>query len=1480
MRTPLRSLLVLTTGLITFIAPTSSHADKVTEGALIMTQDHVTVCANATRDGSSISISNGNKAKVDEALTLEITPNVGYYFDDYTCAAKTFPLTVTRDMLTVVEQNETSNYDPKSGTWTELSTDDSYLNGLRTSGWKVALPHGETAMKITTSVTATGMLSFEYATNIGRSEYGGYVINLLVNGTLVKQYTDYQNLQTTNYNLVCEEEGVSVTKGQTVTWVFNNVNPDGVNRDDVYGYIGNIKVTEEEFDLRDYISSLYTVQRGYPLQMNVDTATVSVTTTRNGETLTLSELSTVFLGETLHVSYTPADGYRYEDATTDTRTFDVELTDDYLNTDAYTFDFNTADQFEQDLGTWTFNETLPNYTLYNYWLKGKTNCWTVEIPCSSAVYESTKRIKTTIPFDGTLSYEYSYDDFAYGVGTCNYFRMTFYSSEEGFNKSAGTTYSDFYGVSNPSPRTVTNTTDVRRAATVYWEYFYAGAACSYSLMGYLGNVRLTSDGSIDLRRSYPTTYNTFLPISANVEGTIISMSTTRDGEDVMLQSGDLTRPGERIFYSIIGISDYVDDDHDLLVGLYHNLFVEPSMRDTTGTVALKAGSDLTAVSGTWTTLSYEDYYQNDTYHEGMSAPLAAGDFTTKSVQATVPADGQLTYAVAVNNEGKFAAYGSFDVSVFVNGVQQRTYREFKDAAPSSKETYSYVEPGVEVKKGDVVRWDFTRLTDGNDADDVELACYVGNVLLSTKQTCYNVNSKFPTLHKNNTLIVPTDTTGRCTSTVTVVRDGETKQLTDGSTFRRYEQLTLTLTLGDAYCWDDNQGDQKPKTFTYDATQDYVPSAIRDTINAYYARVYCHHAFDNGICTRCGYYGKPNTSGGVFYLGNAGDLLYFSDYVNGKIDGTKHPSTDAYIVDDIDLTGIDYTPIGDAESDAYFSGSFLYAPYNTLEYTITLDLKGGEYTGLISVAKGATINNLTIAGSVTGTNYVGAFVGKSLGVTINNCTNKATVKDTKRGLDCAGGFVGLHEDGTLTISHSENYGTVSTYCWAGGFVGRSTAESTGAVAIDHCANHATVYAEVTAVSLLNASHFIGSISDGTATITSCYNSSEAEYNFANSSDRGIVTLTNCYNNNSFDTSDGITVYTAKQAASGELCFKLNGSQATFSDMNYWTQRLGSDPLPTLIKDSDSKARTVNKVVVTRIKQGEDAVDVPAYCNTEDIVLNDDPTVFCILKSADESERVTNLYIDFNLNWGLVNGCNTLVHTPSYKDSYYCPNAVLVDSASYAITTPFRAASLTYSRTINSAGYSTFILPFSVDASAVNGKVFKLTDFTDGTLIFERVESTVEANTPYLIRTTEDSLSLLNASLQSVDVEAMTPSDITVSGLTHRGTYVTERGSAAERSDATLYGYKGGQFWKLNGRYVLKPFRTMIEASASAAVRPATLGISVDGEITGLVTPELESTTVDVYSLDGRRLRTAVPSISALRGLPQGTYIVGGQKVIKH
>ena len=70
---------------------------------------------------------------------------------------------------------------------------------------------------------------------------------------------------------------------------------------------------------------------------------------------------------------------------------------------------------------------------------------------------------------------------------------------------------------------------------------------------------------------------------------------------------------------------------------------------------------------------------------------------------------------------------------------------------------------------------------------------------------------------------------------------------------------------------------------------------------------------------------------------------------------------------------------------------------------------------------------------------------------------------------------------------------------------------------------------------------------------------------------------------------------------------------------------------------------------------------------------------------------------------------------------------------------------------------------------------------------------------------------------------------------------------------------------------------------AGATEETLVLSLDGEVTGIGSIENGqlngNANVDVYDLNGRLVRKSVKAATALQGLPAGTYIVGGKKVLK-
>ena len=171
--------------------------------------------------------------------------------------------------------------------------------------------------------------------------------------------------------------------------------------------------------------------------------------------------------------------------------------------------------------------------------------------------------------------------------------------------------------------------------------------------------------------------------------------------------------------------------------------------------------------------------------------------------------------------------------------------------------------------------------------------------------------------------------------------------------------------------------------------------------------------------------------------------------------------------DIDLTGIDWTPIGKGYNHQY-TGTFDGGNYTITGLTVTgsykyaglfgdIDENGtvknvvlegvqitsdnsSGYAGGVAGNSWGNIENCSVSGSVSGSD-VGGVVGYQLVGSITGCSSSATVK----GMNRAGGVVGVTNNGAiLTACYAtgdvtvENDGTSNA--WAGGVVG-SNAYST-------------------------------------------------------------------------------------------------------------------------------------------------------------------------------------------------------------------------------------------------------------------------------------------------------------------------------------------------------------------------------------------------------------------------------------------------------
>ncbi len=299
-----------------------------------------------------------------------------------------------------------------------------------------------------------------------------------------------------------------------------------------------------------------------------------------------------------------------------------------------------------------------------------------------------------------------------------------------------------------------------------------------------------------------------------------------------------------------------------------------------------------------------------------------------------------------------------------------------------------------------------------------------------------------------------------------------------------------------------------------------------------------HEFSNDVCTKCGKTKdayddveliKPSQdSSGVYQIGSAGELYWFSALVNGKLtDGTRqNTNADAVLTNNItvntqllndNLTLINsvesykrWAPIGN-ESSQYI-GTF-----DGKGYTISglYNKNAGSYNGLFGYISGAMIKNVNIIDSYF-YDYEDKFMGILCGYsTMSTIENVLVKKSYVYGSDYIGGVCGR---GSKTIN---NVGSLNCSIKGAGFCGDIVGYS--------------MYA---------------TISNSFTTSSSCV----CGWN-------NYGTITNCYYLAEADDQNGGKAST--QFASGEVAYLLNGGKS--GDDVVWRQNLGEangDATPVL------------------------------------------------------------------------------------------------------------------------------------------------------------------------------------------------------------------------------------------------------------------------------------------------------------------------------
>ena len=255
-----------------------------------------------------------------------------------------------------------------------------------------------------------------------------------------------------------------------------------------------------------------------------------------------------------------------------------------------------------------------------------------------------------------------------------------------------------------------------------------------------------------------------------------------------------------------------------------------------------------------------------------------------------------------------------------------------------------------------------------------------------------------------------------------------------------------------------------------------------------------------------------------------------------------------LTNNIDLTGIDWTPIGKDDNKAY-TGTFDGNGKTITGLTVT---RSNRYTGLFGFIKGTVKNVVLTELNITSGTFVGGVAGWSFGGNIENCSVSGSVSGSS-GSD-VGGVVGYQQVGSITGCSSS--ATVKGTERAGGVVGVTNGGTTPLTA---CYATGNVTVENDGTSNAWAGGIVGM--NGTGTLIACYAAGNVSGNIVGGAvGVNYATVTACYwsglpdNDNGGATKvDGTTV--TWQNAVDAMNNALNGSG--------WQYEL-TGALPTLKK----------------------------------------------------------------------------------------------------------------------------------------------------------------------------------------------------------------------------------------------------------------------------------------------------------------------------
>ena len=192
----------------------------------------------------------------------------------------------------------------------------------------------------------------------------------------------------------------------------------------------------------------------------------------------------------------------------------------------------------------------------------------------------------------------------------------------------------------------------------------------------------------------------------------------------------------------------------------------------------------------------------------------------------------------------------------------------------------------------------------------------------------------------------------------------------------------------------------------------------------------------------------------------------------------------------------------------------------------------------------------------------------------------------------------------------------------------------------------------------------------------------------------------------------------------------------------------------------------------------------------------------------------------------------------------------------------------------ADLNTMVLPFDmtndevVAAFGEGSKVYEYTETTAGKIKFNTTTEGIKANVPVLVKATKAIAADENQIFANKTVTYAEAGTVPGMSYNYTGNYAGQI-----KINAGDYIFSNGSILKTQGASTLKSYRAYIAANGAGDVKG--LSLEIDDVPTGieLVNGEVE-TVGDIYTVGGQLVRRN----STVKGLPEGIYMINGNKVI--